>query len=56
MLLKGDSGLRWSAIIRSTSEEAAIVLDGFDMSYPEHFDWLKDTINLAPGKSCLLMG
>lgn len=37
-----------------------IVLDYLAMSYPEHFDWLKETINLLPGKSSdllsLLMG
>lgn len=37
------------------SEEGLIVLDCLTMAYPEHFDWLKETVSFLPGKSSDLM-
>lgn len=39
----------------ATSEGALIVLDCLAMAYPEHFDWLKETVRFLPGRSSALM-
>lgn len=47
------SGFNHAAYLpQSTNEEAPALLDGLTMSDPEHFDWLKESISLFPGKIC----